>query len=187
MFPSLDVVIVYARHVCASRLHKILDHVNKKRDRFRIKAALVVVFQALEFEERALTVAHRRLARHVHPDKAKPILDALYGEDGAAPFARTFQRLQSAYDDAHALLFASRPDYVDPPSNVYSYFTSTENSTSLWITMDAAASDKISNEYGDPVSWVQIEIPDGTGVQVKPCRASLFKLAHWIERRAVFA
>ena len=130
---------------------------------FWIEAALASVFQVPVFRERELVAAYRNLARHVHPDKTRPVLETLYGRDEAAQFARTFQRLRSAYDDVHSLLFAPPTDYVDPPSNVDAFYTGDECSSSLWIVMDSVASDERVNEYGDPVSWVQIEIPDGVG------------------------
>ena len=136
---------------------------------FQLKAALVTVFQVPSFEEKSFTAAHRKLARHVHPDKTKPILETLYGEDRAAPFVRTFQRLQSAYEDVYALLYASLPDYVDPPSNVDAFYVRTEESMSLWIVVDAAASDRQMNEFGDASSWVLIEIPDGIGFTQGSC------------------
>ena len=124
--------------------------------------ALATVFKINSLEENALLRAHRHLARHLHPDKTQPVLEAIWGTERATPFVRTFQRLQAALDQAHLMLHEQEPDFIHPPAGVDAFYTGSGCSLSLWLTVDAMQSDSAVNDNEDPCTFVQIEIPDGT-------------------------
>ena len=130
------------------------------------ETALSDVFQMPVCTERNLARSYRQLCRRVHPDKITDVVENRWNFERTVPLLYVFKQLQAAWADVHDALRPDVQEAVIAPSNVDAFYSGDGASMSLWLIVDAADSDLSVNAYGDAQSFVQIEIPDGTGQKV---------------------